>query len=98
MNDDAYEAKVVLVGRKEVGADVLLELRGVCPHRARDQPDSDEDADAGEFDEVKKPQVSYISTSHTNRDRLNKRLEFAIRKALIAQCHRLDQYCVYFHH
>ena len=42
MNDDAYEAKVVLVGRKEVGADVFLELRGVCPHRARDQPDSNE--------------------------------------------------------
>ena len=35
----------MLIGREEVWADVLLQLRGVRPHRARDQPDGDGDAE-----------------------------------------------------
>ena len=38
-NDSIHQAKIVLVGWEEVGADVLLQLRGVGPHRAGDQPE-----------------------------------------------------------
>ena len=47
----------MLIGRKEVGADVLLELRGVRPHRARDQPGDGGDANAEQL-QGKRPQFS----------------------------------------
>ena len=34
----SYQAEVVLIGREQIRADILLELGGICPHCARDQP------------------------------------------------------------
>ena len=42
---DDYQAKVVFICREEIWADILLQLGGVCPHCARDQPGRDDDND-----------------------------------------------------
>ena len=42
---DNYQAKIVFIGREEIWADILLKLRGICPHSARNQPDEDDEED-----------------------------------------------------
>ena len=52
---DDYQAKIVFICREEIWADILLKLGGICPHRARDQPDDDgydeDDEDDDDIDE-----------------------------------------------
>ena len=50
----------MLICRKEVGADVLLQLRGVRPHRARDQPGGGGDADAEQLLMVKTKRPQFL--------------------------------------